>query len=95
MKFTIGFYESDKGVILADKKPLQEFDIYSFRHHIGYVPQDTIILNDTVNNNLLWSNEKATEEEIIEGWILLSIKKGLSIPKLGEFEVKEIQKTIV
>jgi ATP-binding cassette subfamily B protein len=62
----IGFHEPDKGVILADKKPLQEFDIYSFRRHIGYVPQDTILFNDTVKNNLLWSNEKATEMEIIE-----------------------------
>jgi len=62
----IGFYEPDEGVILADKKPLQEFDIYSFRRHIGYVPQDTVLFNDTVENNLLWSNEKATEEEIVE-----------------------------
>jgi ABC-type multidrug transport system fused ATPase/permease subunit len=62
----IGFYEPDKGEILADKKPLQEFDIYSFRRHIGYVPQDTVLFNDTVKNNLLWSNEKATENEIVE-----------------------------
>jgi len=62
----IGFYEPDKGEILADKKPLQEFDIYSLRRHIGYVPQDTVLFNDTVKNNLLWSNEKATEKEIIE-----------------------------
>jgi len=62
----IGFYEPDKGEILADKKPLQEFDIYSFRHHIGYVPQDTVLFNDTVKSNLLWSNKKATEKEIIE-----------------------------
>jgi ABC-type multidrug transport system fused ATPase/permease subunit len=62
----IGFYEPDKGVILADKKPLQEFDIYSFRRHIGYVPQDTVLFNDTVKNNLLWSNEKATEKDIVE-----------------------------
>ncbi len=62
----LGFYEPDKGVILADKKPLQEFDIYSFRHHIGYVPQDTILFNDTVKNNLLWSNEEATEKDIVE-----------------------------
>jgi len=62
----IGFYEPDKGVILVDKKPLQELDIYSFRRQIGYVPQDTILFNDTVRNNLLWSNEKATENEILE-----------------------------
>lgn len=62
----IGFYEPDKGVILADKKPLQEFDIYSFRQHIGYVPQDTVLFNDTVKNNLLWSNENAIDNEIEE-----------------------------
>jgi ATP-binding cassette subfamily B protein len=62
----IRFYEPDKGVISADEKPLREFDIYSFRRHIGYVPQDTILLNDTVKNNLLWSNEKATEKDIVE-----------------------------
>jgi len=62
----IRFYEPVKGVILADKKPLQEFNIYSFRRLIGYVPQDTILFNDTVKNNLLWSSEQATEMEIIE-----------------------------
>jgi ATP-binding cassette subfamily B protein len=62
----IGLYEPDKGKILADKKPLQEFDIYSFRRHIGYVPQDTVLFNDTVKNNLLWSNEEASGKEIIE-----------------------------
>jgi len=62
----IGFYEPDKGEILADKKPLLEFDIYSFRRHIGYVPQDTVLFNDTVKNNLLWSKEKATEKEVLE-----------------------------
>jgi ATP-binding cassette subfamily B protein len=62
----IEFYEPDKGVILADKKPLQELDIYSFRRHIGYVPQDTVLFNDTVKNNLLWSNERASGKEIVE-----------------------------
>jgi len=62
----IGFYEPDKGEILADKKPLQEFDIYSFRRHVGYVPQDTVLFNDTVENNLLWGNEKASGKEIVE-----------------------------
>jgi ATP-binding cassette subfamily B protein len=62
----IGFYGPDKGVILADKRPLQEFDIYSFRRCVGYVPQDTILFNDTVKNNLLWSNENAIDNEIEE-----------------------------
>ncbi len=49
----------------------------------------------------VWATGKTLEEcrdnlkEVIEGWILLSIKKGLPIPKIGKFEIKEIQETIV
>jgi len=30
----------------------------------------------------------------MEGWIIVSIKKGLPIPKLGDFEIKEIEEAI-
>ena len=48
----------------------------------------------------VWATGKTLEEcrnnlkEVIEGWILLSIKKGLPIPRLGDFEIKEIEKAI-
>jgi len=48
----------------------------------------------------VWATGKTLEEcrnnlrDVIEGWILLSIKKGLPIPKLGDFEIKEIQEAI-
>ena len=48
----------------------------------------------------VWAIGRSLEEcrnnlkEVIEGWILLSIKKGLPIPKLGDFEIKEAQEAI-
>jgi predicted RNase H-like HicB family nuclease len=45
----------------------------------------------------VWASGKTLEEcrdnlrDVIEGWILLSIKKGLPIPKLGNIEIKEIK----
>jgi predicted RNase H-like HicB family nuclease len=45
----------------------------------------------------VWATGKTLEEcrenlkEVIEGWILVSLKKGLPIPILGNFEIKEIQ----
>ncbi len=45
----------------------------------------------------VWAIGKSLEEcrnnlkEVIEGWILLSIKKGIEIPRLGNYEIKEIQ----
>jgi ATP-binding cassette subfamily B protein len=86
----IGFYEPDEGEILVDKTPLQEFDIYSFRRNIGYVPQDTILLNDTVKNNLLWSNEKASGKEIVEACKLANADEFImNLPELYNTVVGE------
>jgi predicted RNase H-like HicB family nuclease len=47
----------------------------------------------------VWATGKTLEEcrnnlkEVIEGWILLSIKKGLPIPSLGNNEIREIQES--
>ncbi len=30
-------------------------------------------------------------KDVVEGWILLSVKKSLPIPKLGKAEIKEIE----
>ncbi len=62
----IGFYEPDRGIISLDNIPLSDVDILSFRRHIGYVPQDVVLFNDSVRNNLLWSYEKASDTEIEE-----------------------------
>lgn len=48
----------------------------------------------------VWATGKTLEEcrnnlkEVIEGWILVSIKKELTIPKLGDVEIKEIQEVV-
>jgi len=33
-------------------------------------------------------------KDVIEGWILISLKKGLPIPKLGDYEIREIQEAV-
>lgn len=44
----------------------------------------------------VWATGKTLEEcrsnlkDVVEGWILISVKRGLPIPKLGDFEIKEI-----
>jgi predicted RNase H-like HicB family nuclease len=45
----------------------------------------------------VWATGNTLEEcrknlrDVIEGWILVSIKKGLNIPKLGSVEIKEVK----
>ena len=49
----------------------------------------------------VWATGKTLEDcrnnlkDVIEGWIILSIRKGLPIPKLGEIEIKEVQEAVV
>lgn len=60
----MGFNEPMAGRITLDGIALQEFDIISYRRRIGYVPQESILFNMTIRDNLLWASESATDEEI-------------------------------
>jgi len=60
----MGFYEPDAGEITIDDISLKDFNINSYRKKIGYVPQDSVLFNTTIRDNLLWANDYATEEEI-------------------------------
>ena len=60
----MGFNLPDDGDITLDGDLLQDFDINSFRQKIGYVPQNSILFNTTIRENLLWANDSASNEEI-------------------------------
>jgi ABC-type multidrug transport system fused ATPase/permease subunit len=55
----MGFNDPDSGTITLDDIPLQEYDINSYRGRIGYVPQESILFNMTIAENIRWANEKA------------------------------------
>jgi ATP-binding cassette subfamily C protein len=49
---TIGLLQPQQGLILLDGTPLQDIDIKLWRSMIGYVPQDTILLHDSILHNV-------------------------------------------
>ena len=49
---TIGLLSPTSGRILLDGRPLQEVDLKQWRNLIGYVPQDTLLLHDSVLHNV-------------------------------------------
>jgi ATP-binding cassette subfamily B multidrug efflux pump len=59
-------YDTQKGVILLDDKPIKEANLYDVRSQIGFVPQDPFLFSDTIENNIKFGKEDATEQEIIE-----------------------------
>jgi ATP-binding cassette subfamily B protein len=66
----LGLQIPDLGEVLIDDLSLSKFKQNSFRQQIGYVPQDPMLFHCSVRDNLLWSNENATESDI---WAVLKL----------------------
>jgi ATP-binding cassette subfamily B protein len=62
----MGFHEPSSGRITFDGVPLPEFDIDAYRRRIGYVPQESVLFNTTIRDNLRWAKDTATDDEIHE-----------------------------
>ena len=58
------FYNTQDGSIQLDGNDIKDITIDSLRRHIGVVPQDTILFNETLMYNLRYANQEATDEEI-------------------------------
>jgi ABC-type multidrug transport system fused ATPase/permease subunit len=54
------------GEVLLDEQQLSKWKQNSFRERVGYVPQDPFLFHTSIKENLLWSYDRATEEEIWE-----------------------------
>jgi ABC-type transport system involved in Fe-S cluster assembly fused permease/ATPase subunit len=58
------FYEPDRGRILIDGQDIGQVRQQSLRAHIGIVPQDTVLFNDSIRYNLAYGNPAASAGEI-------------------------------
>jgi len=52
-----------QGEIRIDDLPLAEVDLRSWRRMIGYVPQETLLLHDTILTNITLGDSKLNEED--------------------------------
>ncbi len=59
-------YDVSEGAVLIDGKNIKDCNLYDVRSQIGFVPQDPFLFSDTIQNNIKFGKENATEEEIIE-----------------------------
>ena len=60
----MGLLHPDSGRVLVDGLPLTADRLHSWRRAIGYVPQETFLLHDSVRANLAWAMPRATENEM-------------------------------
>jgi ABC-type transport system involved in Fe-S cluster assembly fused permease/ATPase subunit len=58
------FYNTSNGSIQVDGNDVKDITIDSLRRHIGVVPQDTILFNETLMYNLKYANQDASDEDV-------------------------------
>ena len=58
------FYDPQSGRILIDGQDIAQVRQESLRAHIGIVPQDSVLFNDTIGYNIAYGREHASDEVI-------------------------------
>ena len=58
------FYDPKQGDVYINNQNIKDISQQSLRKHIGVVPQDTVLFNDTIYYNISYGNPNANEEEI-------------------------------
>jgi ATP-binding cassette subfamily B protein len=66
----LGLQIPDKGTVLIDGAPLDEWQQNSFRERVGYVPQDPQLFHSSIRDNLLWSYKDASVGDL---WAALQL----------------------
>ena len=57
-------YDPDKGRVLVDGVDVKEYSLQHLRDGVGMVLQKNVLFSGTIEENLKWGNEAASEEEI-------------------------------
>lgn len=65
IKLICGLYTPDSGEIIVDNILLESHSLQSIRSSIGIVPQEVMLFNGTIGENIAYGKNNATTDEII------------------------------
>ncbi len=55
-------YDADEGEVLVDDVNVRDYSLYHLRNGVGMVLQKNVLFSGTIEENLLWGDEKASED---------------------------------
>ena len=64
LKLLFRFYDVDAGRVLVDGHDVRDVTQASLRSVLGIVPQDVVLFNDTIRENILYGRPEATQEDL-------------------------------
>jgi len=62
----VRFYDPNSGIITLDNEDIKNFDLKSYRSLFGIVSQETVLFNDTLENNIRFGRTDIPFEKIVE-----------------------------
>ncbi len=78
------FYDVDKGEVLIDGVDIKEYKQESVRGEVGIVPQECILFDDSLYNNIKFASPNASREEVMNAIRFAQLDK-----IIGQFPYKE------
>ncbi len=66
-------FDVERGMLLLDGRPAQEYKLETLRQAIGFVPQETFLFSETIQENIAFGRPDATEEQVLEAARIASI----------------------
>ncbi len=67
------FYDINKGSILVDDIPVEQYELNALRRHVGVVLQDVFLFSDTIENNIRLGDYSITHDKIVEAAKLVGV----------------------
>ena len=90
VKLLFRFYDIQQGDISIDQQSIAAVTQSSLRQAIGIVPQDTVLFNDTIYENIRYGAPEASDEQVWQAIELAHLKDFiLSLPKKQDTKVGE------
>lgn len=80
--------DPSEGEILIDGKNLKEHNLENYRNFIGYIPQESYLFSDSIENNIGFAIDRPSHEKVVEYAKIADVDKNI-------VEFKEQYKTMV
>ncbi len=77
------FYDVTEGAILVDGVDIREITQHDLRDKIGYVPQKGVLFSGTIESNLRYADENATEEMLASAINIAQVTEFVSSKEEG------------
>lgn len=90
VKLLFRFYDARQGRITIDGQDIRNVTQHSLRKAIGIVPQDTVLFNDTILENIRYGRPDASDEDVQQAIDLAHLRGFIdSLPQGGDTRVGE------